>query len=270
MLARSAAPPPMPAQIHAEARPGAAAHRTRGQRDGAPTGGSPSSGRGSSGPAGPGGQQPAQPLDGCPAMPTGNVSSAGHSWTLEGQDDFTKPPRSGRLPPVTGAPCYTGDHGHGVVGVRRRGDFHLQRRRHGYEPRVVQSVHDGVLDWYLHDYKGPRCRPTRRRSPGATSTRRTVASRSARNSSRPTRTDSTTSIRRSCFGQQNDGDYQSAESDFPEGHLSDTSFNAFAHYGGSGAQDAFADTGSSTPLRWHVYTQEWGPGFRSYYIDGSL
>jgi hypothetical protein len=24
------------------------------------------------------------------------------------------------------------------------------------------------------------------------------------------------------------------------------------------------------PGRWHVYTQTWGPGFRSYYVDGRL
>ena len=68
---------------------------------------------------------------------------------------------------------------------------------------------------------------------------------------------------------QSDGDYQSAESDFPEGHLSDTSFSAFAHYGGSGAQDAF-DTPTIDTTQWHVYTQEWGPGFRNYYVDGKL
>ena len=24
------------------------------------------------------------------------------------------------------------------------------------------------------------------------------------------------------------------------------------------------------PTHWHVYTQTWGPGFRSYYVDGRL
>ena len=33
-------------------------------------------------------------------------------------------------------------------------------------------------------------------------------------------------------------------------------------------------TSAHTPTidsgQWHVYTQEWGPGFRRYYVDGNL
>ncbi|MGA9860171.1 MAG: hypothetical protein WBQ18_20055, partial [Solirubrobacteraceae bacterium] len=50
-------------------------------------------------------------------------------------------------------------------------------------------------------------------------------------------------------------------------------FSGFSHYGGSGSQDAFEIRNvdpSYDPTQWHVYTQTWGPGFRSYFIDGQL
>ncbi len=70
------------------------------------------------------------------------------------------------------------------------------------------------------------------------------------------------------------------ESDFPEADLNATAttppayqFSAFAHYGGPGVQDQFqipAVDPSFDQDQWHVYTQIWGPDFRSYYVDGKL
>jgi hypothetical protein len=72
---------------------------------------------------------------------------------------------------------------------------------------------------------------------------------------------------------QSDSNWQYAESDFAEGALNSGDLWAHAHYGGSGAQDHFdvkSVEPTFDPTQWHVYTQEWGPGFRSYYVDGKL
>ncbi|MGH2891939.1 MAG: hypothetical protein ACRDPM_01540, partial [Solirubrobacteraceae bacterium] len=61
--------------------------------------------------------------------------------------------------------------------------------------------------------------------------------------------------------------------DYPEQDLNTFDFAGYSHYGGSGAQDVF-DIKAMAPRfdarQWHVYTQTWGPGFRSYYVDGRL
>jgi hypothetical protein len=69
---------------------------------------------------------------------------------------------------------------------------------------------------------------------------------------------------------ESDANYKCAESDYPEGSLSSTSgtVSGFHHYGCNGSQDAFS--GSAKFTDWHTYTQEWGPGYRKYYIDNTL
>lgn len=230
----------------------------------------PTGGAGSSGPGSPPGQPAQQPLDGCPAMPTnGNVSSAGHTWTLEGQDDFTKAAPIGSFASGGSNPVYAGDHGmawseyaDGATSTYSNGSI-------GYEPKVVQSVHDGVLDWYLHNYNGTPVSANPSPFP-AGHQYQTYGRFSFCEKIVPADANRLDDFYQAIMlWPANDGDYQSAESDFPEGHLSDTSFSAFAHYGGSGSQDAFATPAIDT-TGWHVFTQEWGPGFRSYYVDGNL
>jgi hypothetical protein len=63
-----------------------------------------------------------------------------------------------------------------------------------------------------------------------------------------------------------DGDGPAAESDFPEGNMTNGAFSAFAHNAGDG-QDALS-TGAIDMSAWHVFTQTWDPGVRSYYVDG--
>ena len=234
-----------------------------------PKGGPQSSGPGNVGPTGPGPQPPPQPLDGCPAMPNGNVSSGGHVWTLEGQDDFTKPAAIGSFASGDGRPVYTGDHGMAWSEYADGATSTYSGGAPGYEPSVVQSVHDGVLDWYLHNYDGTPVSANPSPFP-AGHQYQTYGRYSFCEKLVPADAHRLDDFYQAMMlWPQNDGDYQSAESDFPEGHLSDTSFNAYAHYGGSGAQDPFQTPPIDTS-QWHVYTQEWGPGFRNYYIDGSL
>jgi hypothetical protein len=91
---------------------------------------------------------------------------------------------------------------------------------------------------------------------------------------------------------ESDANGPCAESDFPEtyypisdsltnrilngGSLDSGAIYAFAHYGPwsapSGCQmDPPPPDSWTAPIdlsQWHVFTQEWGPGYRSYYIDG--
>jgi hypothetical protein len=50
--------------------------------------------------------------------------------------------------------------------------------------------------------------------------------------------------------------------------MTNGAFSAFAHNAGDG-QDAFS-TGAIDMSAWHVFTQTWDPGVRSYYVDGTL
>jgi hypothetical protein len=202
-------------------------------------------------------------------MPNGNVASGGHAWTLEGQDDFTKPAPIGSFASGGSGTVYVGDHGMGWTEYGDGWPSTYTGGAPGYEPSVVQSVHNGVLDWYLHNYNGTPVSANPSPLPGG---HRYQAYGRYSFCERFLPADS---HRLDDFYQAillwppNDGDWQSAESDFPEGNLSDTSFSAYSHHGGSGAQDSF-DTPAIDSTGWHVYTQEWGPGFRSYYIDGNL
>ncbi|MGH7234597.1 MAG: glycoside hydrolase family 16 protein, partial [Candidatus Saccharimonadales bacterium] len=67
---------------------------------------------------------------------------------------------------------------------------------------------------------------------------------------------------------ENDSNWKYAESDFPNMNLNDSGTDAFAHYGGSGAQDYFRWNGDIS--QWHTYEQDWTPTSRSYYVDGTL
>jgi hypothetical protein len=202
-------------------------------------------------------------------MPNGTVVSGGHTWKLEGQDAFTKAAPIGSFASGGGEPVYSGDHGMAWSEYADGATSTYSRGAAGYEPSVVQSVHDGVLDWYLHNYNGSPVSANPSPFPGGheyqTYGRYSFCEKVL--PADPHKLDDF--YQAMMLWPQNDGDYQSTESDFPEGHLSDTSFSAYAHYGGSGAQDAF-DTPTLDTAQWHVYTQEWGPGFRSYYVDGNL
>ena len=202
-------------------------------------------------------------------MPTGNVTSGGHLWILAGQDDFTIAAPIGAFASKDGSTVvYTGDHGMGWIEYADGWPSTYTNGAVGYMPSQVQSVHDGVLDWFLHDVGGTPVSANPSPLPGGnryqTYGRYSVCMRLDYGDAKHLADFYDAFL----LWPQNDADYQSAESDYPEGQLDGTAFHAFAHYGGSGAQDAF-DTGTIDPTAWHVYTQEWAPGTRSYYLDGT-
>jgi hypothetical protein len=139
---------------------------------------------------------------------------------------------------------------------------------HPYRSDAVLSTHDGLLDFNLHPVDGVSAgaNPSPILDNTTLSQYQTYGRYSAR--IRLDATDMSDYSTAWLLWPADEAAWQSAESDYPEGSLASDSFSAFHHFGGSGAQDAFGASADRT--QWHVYTQEWGPGFRRYYLDGTL
>jgi Glycosyl hydrolases family 16 len=208
----------------------------------------------------------------CPSGPPGSAQSVGsHTYALEGIDTFTKSAPLGSFAQSrANQVVYVGDHGMAWTGYADGWSSTYTGGAEGYQPSTVQSVHDGVLDFYLHnDSNGnpvgadpsPLPGGNRYQTYGVWSFCERVANSLADFHQAP------------MLWPQNDGDAPSAESDYPEATLNHLDFSGYTHYGGSGSQDAFNIQSlqrSFNPSQWHVYTQSWGPGFRSYFVDGTL
>jgi hypothetical protein len=169
---------------------------------------------------------------------------------------------------------YTGDHGMSWTGYGDGWTSTYSGGKEGYQPSTVLSVHDGMLDFHLHnDSNGnpvganpsPLPGGNRYQTYGVWSFCEKMVPADAHNLD--------DFYQAPLLWPANDSDSPSSESDFPEGNLAGPDFKGFAHYGGSAAQDYFSIRSAIpafTATQWHVYTQEWGPGFRSYYVDGQL
>jgi hypothetical protein len=213
----------------------------------------------------------------CPKPAKGATQSIGaQMYALEGMDTFTKPALLGSF--ASASPdriVYRGDHGMAwTVYPDGWPATYSAGSAEGYQPSTVLSVHDGVLDFHLHsDSDGnpvganpsPLPNGNRYQTYGAWSFCERLAPAD--------------SHRLDDFHQapllwpRNQSKWQSAESDYPEDDLNAFDFSSYSHYGGSGAQDVFniqSVEPSYDPTQWHVYTQTWGPGFRSYFVDGRL
>jgi hypothetical protein len=213
----------------------------------------------------------------CPRPATGRTQSiGGRTYALEGVDTFTKAAPIGSF--ASTSPdriVYRGDHGmawteypDGWPSTYSAGNAE------GYQPSTVLSVHNGVLDFYLHSNSrgnpvgaDPSPLPGGRRyqTYGAWSFCEKVA---------PADSHGLDDFHQApLLWPLESNKWQSAESDYPEADLSALDFSSFSHWGRSGAQDVFdvqSVEPNFDPTQWHVYTQAWGPGFRSYYIDGQL
>jgi hypothetical protein len=226
----------------------------------------------------------------CPVSVPGATQTLGNvTYNLEGEDTFTRDAPLGSFASTDWTKTvYTGDHGMGWAEYPDGWASTNSGTAEGYQPSTVQWVHDGILDFYLHrdsagDPVGASISPSpagnRYQVYGAWSFCERVPPYGGH-------------ALNPLFGYHqapllwpedtpaNPSNGQWAESDFPEGDLYATSttdaanqFSAYAHYGGSRAQDQF-QIQSVLPLfdptQWHVYTQTWGPGFRSYYVDGQF
>jgi hypothetical protein len=144
----------------------------------------------------------------------------------------------------------------------------------GYQPSTVLSVHNGVLDFYLHS--NSRGNPVGADPSPLPGGRRyqTYGAWSFCEKAAPADSHGLDDFHQApLLWPLESNKWQSAESDYPEADLSALDFSSFSHWGRSGAQDVFdvqSVEPNFDPTQWHVYTQAWGPGFRSYYIDGQL
>jgi hypothetical protein len=231
----------------------------------------------------------------CPlSIPGATQTLGGETYTLEGEDTFTKDAPLGSfaqsasgIADANALPVvYTGDHGMGWT--EYADGWQSTWSAHGYQPSTVQSVHDGVLDFYLHPDLNAASAPVgasisplpdgnRYQTYGAWS----FCERAPVDGGLPGNGDGGGYHQAPLLWPDNDTntDWKFAESDFPEADLGPgpPDFRAYAHYGGQGAQDQY-DVATALavqdplydPNAWHVYTQTWGPRFRSYYVDGYL
>ncbi len=203
------------------------------------------------------------------------MSVGGKTYALEGLDTFTKTAPLGSFAASTANQVvYTGDHGMAWTEYPDGWVSTFSSRAEGYQPSTVQSVHDGVLDFHLHnDSNGnpvgadpsPLPGGNRYQTYGAWSFCEKVAPADSHNLA--------DFHQAPLLWPQNSANWQWAESDYPESNLNVLDFSGYQHYGGSGALDLFdirSIDPNFDPTQWHVYTQAWGPGFRAYYVDGSL
>ena len=227
----------------------------------------------------------------CPTAIPGNTLQLGKTFALAGEDTFTADAPAGSFAQsfVSSAsllaPVYVGDHGMGWS-VYSDGwpATYTASGVEGYQPSTVLSVHDGVLDYYLHDdANGHPVGADLSPWPGGNEYQ-TYGAYSFCEKVVPTAGQDLADFYESpMLWPQNASDGPCAESDFPESYagpngagLASGQIYAFAHYGTGSAsrcQTAALDRWTSSAValsQWHVFTQEWGPGYRSYSVDGQL
>ena len=184
-------------------------------------------------------------------------------------DDFTVPAATGSWGTNNASRVvYTGDHGGRWTEYP---DGWWPGEASGpYGPSQVLSVHNGVLDFYLHSNSSGQ--------PMGASPSVILASGSQYQTY-----GMWVGRIKVVYNDSHDLDayhiawllwpksnarYKRAESDFPETQLDSNSPCAYAHHVGHGGQDVSCAHVDLT--QWHTYTQTWGPGYRNYYIDGTL
>jgi hypothetical protein len=213
---------------------------------------------------------------------------------MEGMDTFTNDAPLGSFaqtsigyPDANSLPVvYTGDHGMGWTEYADGWSSTFTQFPYdatfyeGYQPATVQSVHDGVLDFDLHDDPATGYPVGANPSPLPDGNRyQTYGAWSFCEKIDPTDSHDLADFHQApLLWPQSDSDYTSAESDFPEADLNAAPspgspwWSAYAHNLGT-KQDAYSIAAAAPdfdPTQWHVYTQTWGPEFRSYYVDGQL
>jgi hypothetical protein len=225
----------------------------------------------------------------CSTPIPGDTLQLGQTYTVAGEDTFTKDApvgsfAQGHVPAASYlTPIYTGDHGMGWSAYPDGWpSSYTAPNVAAYQPSTVLSVHDGVLDFYLHDdANGTPVGADLSPWPGGNDYQTYGAYSFCEKVTPPGQL--TDFYEASLLWPQNSTDGACAESDFPEtyssmngGSLDSGEIYAFAHYGAWSAQSGCPSTTRSqdswnTPIdlsQWHVFTQQWGPGYRSYYIDG--
>jgi hypothetical protein len=196
-------------------------------------------------------------------MPVGDIPG----WHQVFADDFTKNAPLGAFASNGNGPVYKGDHG-GRWGSYGDG-WPCPPWPNCYRPAQVVSVHDGVLDFWLHNVNGAPAGATLTPYIAGNSTVQTYGRFVARfkvvyDDSRRLDEYHIAWL----LWPAREADWQVAESDFPEADLNQTSVCAYAHGPSPGEQQERC-TGIEFS-QWHTFVQEWKPGERRYLIDGKL
>lgn len=198
-------------------------------------------------------------------LPVGDLPG----WRQIFLDDFTIPAPLGSWATTDPARIvYTGDHGGKWVEYPDGWPSTYTSGSPGYQPAQVLSVHDGVLDFYLHTVNGFPSAANPSPLITGTSQYQVYGRYTAR-----IKSDAISNYHAAwLLWPQDDANGGCAESDFPEADL-DRPVSAFTH-NSTNCSDYTVQDAFTTDIRfdsgWHVYTQEWGPGYRKYYIDDVL
>lgn len=162
---------------------------------------------------------------------------------------------------------YTGSSGVRWMGYPRT--FVDTFKRHPYRSDKVLSAHNDVLDYWLHSVDGLSSGASVSPIINGDSQYQTYGRYSAR--MRVGNAPLTDYHLAFLLWPFENTDYEWAESDFPEQQFDRGLAPAlgYAHYGPKSTQEYIV----SKPIDmrdWHVYTQEWAPGVRKFYLDGKL
>lgn len=200
-------------------------------------------------------------------IPTGQLTSSGHTWTPIFSEDFLVNAPMGSWANACNPSqiMYTGATGTQWISYPQCFKDTFQKRY--YRPDQVLSVHNGTLDFYLHTVDGHPAGANPSPILAGGSEYQTYGRYTAR--IKQTTNSISDYYMAWLLWPENDSDYQCSESDFPEGSMGGTSYSFFSHYGCSGSQDS-GSANNIDKTQWHTYTQEWLPGRRNYYVDGNL
>lgn len=185
------------------------------------------------------------------AMPVGNIPG----WTQVFADDFAENVPVGKFPAaVSGKWTAYPDGWHDTSG-------------HGtYEPSKVVSIHNGVMDLYLHTQSGvhmvaapePVIPGASGKNGGLLYGRYVVRFKA----------DPVPGYKTAWLLWPDSGRWSDGEIDFPEGNLNST-FNGFMHHRGNPrAQDTYS-TGA-TYGTWHTAVIQWTPHGVTFFLDGRV
>lgn len=193
-------------------------------------------------------------------MPVGDVTSNGHVWHQVFDDDFKLNAATGSWANTTCAPkvVYPG------WSAYPQGCGWTDTRQHRpYRPDQL-SVHDGVLDYWLHTVDG---------QPAGANISPILASGSqyqmyGRYSFRAKIDTTALSDYYQAFllWPQSDANGACGETDFPEAHVGLNHVNAFNHT----CTGTPGFVGQVDPLAWHTYVMQWSPSVVLFSVDGVL
>lgn len=200
-------------------------------------------------------------------MPVGNIPG----WSQVFAEDFSAPAATGSM----ASPDPETINYIGATGTKWRSyppNYPDTRAGRPYRSDQVLSVHDGVMDFFLHEVDGRPAGASPSPLVTGTSQYQTYGRYSARVRIPGGQTSNYYMAWLLWTEHDLDGGY--GESDWPEGVLNNNGlgFEAVAHHGPNFDIDKQGCGNATISLAntWRTFTQEWTPTERRYYIDGFL